>query len=728
MTRAGSLALAVACVAAASASVRADPASPPIDAAKPGGVAAPADAWPVAVVDRPLTLARGMAAVSLNSLSIWNPATSERSYFGPTAAFALHDRVELDAGLPQAICWDRGTRGCTGGSALDQSYLGLGFGIRHRDGLALAAGLTQTLVKASGPAEHATSIGFTARRTWFHRLALSGIGQLARWEHPADAASSGVAQTNQTRFYWTEQIEWQVIERLRVYVYGNPYRPIGGPATSRGRRASAAAPRWRSASAGCSRSAATPKTSGRRGRGSTRPTPPTAASLPASTICPGDAGRGAARTPAGARMYYPCPQEVAVAMTNQSPSKTTEAGPRRPPFRADHVGSFLRPPELLAARERYRLGEIDRAALRAVEDQAIRGVVAMQEDAGLLGVTDGEFRRTFFHIDFLEQLAGVATKGAVTVKFHNRAGDVDFAPPVMSVTGKVAARAAHPARRLQVPGERHHADAQGVDPVAHHAALPRRARGDQRRRLSGSRSFFDDVAAAYRAEIRSLGGGRLPISAARRHQPRVPVRSEMRRGVRARGDDPDELPRRYARFINAAIADRPAGLTICVHLCRGNFQSAWVAEGGYEPVAEVLFNELDVDGYFLEYDDERSGDFAPLRFVPRGKRVVLGLVSSKLGELEDAGRARAPDRRGGALRADRAAGAVAPVRLLEHRARQRHHAARCRRRSCGWWSRPLRRSGAGCSVRGLPLARLALSLTLSRRRERERRFGSALPQ
>jgi len=132
--------------------------------------------------------------------------------------------------LPISICWDRRARGCTGGSALDQSYLGLGLGIRHRDGLALAAGLTQTLVKASGPAEHATSIGFTARRTWFHRLALSGIGQLAiGWEHPADAASPGVAQTNQTRFYWTEQIEWQVIERLRLYAYGNPYRPIGAP-------------------------------------------------------------------------------------------------------------------------------------------------------------------------------------------------------------------------------------------------------------------------------------------------------------------------------------------------------------------------------------------------------------------------------------------------------------------------------------------------------------------
>jgi hypothetical protein len=225
-----SSALALVCAVAASASAHADPASPPIDAAKPGGVAATADAWPVAVVERPLTLARGMVSVSLNSLSVWSPATSERSYVGPTAAFALSDRVELDAGLPQAICWDRGTRACAGGSARDQSYLGLAFGIRHRDGLALAAGFAETLVKVSGPAEHGASIWFTGRRTWFHRLALAGIGQLAiGWDHPADPASPGVAQTNQTRFYWTEQIEWQVVELLRLYAYANPYRPIGVP-------------------------------------------------------------------------------------------------------------------------------------------------------------------------------------------------------------------------------------------------------------------------------------------------------------------------------------------------------------------------------------------------------------------------------------------------------------------------------------------------------------------
>jgi 5-methyltetrahydropteroyltriglutamate--homocysteine methyltransferase len=326
---------------------------------------------------------------------------------------------------------------------------------------------------------------------------------------------------------------------------------------------------------------------------------------------------------------------VAMTMTNQSPNKTAESGLRRPPFRADHVGSFLRPPELLAARERFRAGDIDRAALRAVEDHAIRGVVKMQEDAGLLGITDGEFRRTFFHVDFLEQLAGVVTKGAVTVKFHNRAGDVDFAPPVMSVTDKVAhvrpiqrddfqflASVTTRTPKVSIPS-----------PTMLHfrggrAAISAEAYPD----LDG---FFDDVAAAYRAEIRSLAAAGCRYLQLDDTNLAYLCDPEMRRGVRARGDDPDELPRRYARFINAAIADKPAGMTICVHLCRGNFKSAWVAEGGYEPVAEVLFNELAVDGYFLEYDDERSGDFAPLRFVPRDRRVVLGLVSSKVGALED---------------------------------------------------------------------------------------------
>jgi 5-methyltetrahydropteroyltriglutamate--homocysteine methyltransferase len=306
----------------------------------------------------------------------------------------------------------------------------------------------------------------------------------------------------------------------------------------------------------------------------------------------------------------------------------------RIPFRADHVGSFLRPPGLLAARAACQQGEITRPALRAIEDQAIRDVVRMQEEAGLYGITDGELRRTFFHIDFLERLDGVMTQGAVTVKFHTRAGDVDFAPPVMQVVGKV----------------RHRAPIQVADFQFLRAATTRTAKvsipSPTMLHFRGGRAaistsaypdlevFFDDVAAAYRREIAALAEAGCRYLQLDDTNLAYLCDSKMREGARARGDDPDELPRRYARLINAAIADRPATMTVCIHLCRGNFQSAWVAEGGYDPVAEVLFNELRVDGYFLEYDDARSGGFAPLRFLPRGKRVVLGLVSSKFAELE----------------------------------------------------------------------------------------------
>jgi len=312
----------------------------------------------------------------------------------------------------------------------------------------------------------------------------------------------------------------------------------------------------------------------------------------------------------------------------------TEAASKTIPFRADHVGSFLRPPALLGARERFAAGEIDRAALRAVEDDAIRGAVKMQEDAGLQGVTDGEFRRTFFHIDFLEQLAGVVTRGQVTVKFHTRAGEVDFAPPVLHVTETVK----H-VRPIQVADfeflaatTRRTAKVSIPSPTMLHfrggrAAISAEAYPDLD-------AFFDDVAAAYRAELRALAAAGCRYLQLDDTNLAYLCDPKMREGVKARGDDPGELPRRYVRFINAALADRPDGMTVCIHLCRGNFRSAWVAEGGYEPVAEALFGELAVDGYFLEYDDARSGDFSPLRFVPPGKRVVLGLVTSKTAAME----------------------------------------------------------------------------------------------
>jgi 5-methyltetrahydropteroyltriglutamate--homocysteine methyltransferase len=249
-------------------------------------------------------------------------------------------------------------------------------------------------------------------------------------------------------------------------------------------------------------------------------------------------------------------------------------------------------------------------------------------------VTDGEFRRTYFHIDFLEQLEGVETRGGLTAHFHSAKGEVDFAPPVLHVTGKV--RHAHPIQVkdfafLKVATKR-------VPKVTIPSPTMLHFRGGRgaisREAYPDMEEFFDDVAAAYRAEIAALGEAGCTYLQLDDTNLAYLCDAKMREGARARGDDPDELPRRYARLINSAIAERPAGMRICTHLCRGNFRSAWVAEGGYEPVAEVLFNELDVDGYFLEYDDERSGDFKPLRFLPKGKTMVLGLVTTKIGELE----------------------------------------------------------------------------------------------
>jgi 5-methyltetrahydropteroyltriglutamate--homocysteine methyltransferase len=305
-----------------------------------------------------------------------------------------------------------------------------------------------------------------------------------------------------------------------------------------------------------------------------------------------------------------------------------------PPFRADHVGSFLRPQALLDARERRRRGEITQAELRVVEDAAIRDVVAFQENLGLTGITDGEYRRTYFHVDFLEQLQGVETKGGIAVSFHTAQGNVEFAPPVMKVTGPV--RHVKPIQLADFEFLR------SVTKKTPKVTIPSPTmlhfRGGReaisRDAYPDLDAFYADVAAAYRAEIAALAAAGCTYLQLDDTNLAYLCDTKMREGARARGDDPDELPRRYARLINAAIADRPKGMTVCVHLCRGNFKSAWVAEGGYEPVAEVLFNELAVDGYFLEYDDARSGDFAPLRHVPKGKTVVLGLVTTKLSELE----------------------------------------------------------------------------------------------
>jgi 5-methyltetrahydropteroyltriglutamate--homocysteine methyltransferase len=307
---------------------------------------------------------------------------------------------------------------------------------------------------------------------------------------------------------------------------------------------------------------------------------------------------------------------------------------QQPPFRADHVGSFLRPRALLDAREKFAKGEIGADALRAVEDAAIRDIVRFQEDLGLRGITDGEFRRTYFHIDFLTQLEGVETKGGIAISFHSNAGNVDFAPPVMQVTKKVrhvksiqrrdfeflkSVATRTPKVTIPSPTMLHFRGGRGAISQAAYPAIE---------------DFFDDIAQAYRDEIADLAAAGCTYLQLDDTNLAYLCDAKMREGAKARGDDPNELPRRYASLINAAIANRPASMKICVHLCRGNFKSAWAAEGGYEPVAEVLFNALEVDGYFLEYDDARSGDFMPLRHVPKDKTVVLGLVSTKLDRME----------------------------------------------------------------------------------------------
>jgi 5-methyltetrahydropteroyltriglutamate--homocysteine methyltransferase len=298
------------------------------------------------------------------------------------------------------------------------------------------------------------------------------------------------------------------------------------------------------------------------------------------------------------------------------------------------VGSLLRPQALLQARDQFKQGRISADALREVEDEAIRGAVKLQEQLGLQAVTDGEFRRTYFHVDFLTQLAGVVEKGGIPVKFHKANGEVDYAPPVMQVTDKV--------RHVKSIQRRDFEFLKSVTRSTPKVTIPsptmlhfRGGRGaisrDAYPELDG---FYADVAAAYSAELQSLAEAGCNYVQLDDTNLAYLCDARQREGAKARGDDPDELPRVYARLINAAIANRPQGMTICIHLCRGNFRSSWAAEGGYEPVAKVLFNELNVDGYFLEYDDARSGDFGPLRHVPKGKTVVLGIVSTKLGSLE----------------------------------------------------------------------------------------------
>ncbi|WP_141584710.1 5-methyltetrahydropteroyltriglutamate--homocysteine S-methyltransferase [Actinomadura sp. WMMA1423] len=309
----------------------------------------------------------------------------------------------------------------------------------------------------------------------------------------------------------------------------------------------------------------------------------------------------------------------------------------RPPFRADHVGSLLRPPALLTAREEHAQGRIDSAALAEAEDAAIREAVRMQREAGLRSATDGEFRRTSWHMDFIYRLGGISPADEkIKVRFHGAAGDIEFTTAALRVHDRVRLEdtifADHFAFLRDAVGE-------GVTPkltipspnMVHYRGGPAAIDPEV---YPDVEEFWADLAAAYAEQVRRLGamGCRYlqldDTSLAYLNDP------AQRALVTERGDDAEHLHLRYIRQINAAVAGRPEGMNVTTHMCRGNYRSSWTAEGGYDFVAEALFGELDVDGFFLEYDDARSGGFEPLRFVPPGKMVVLGLVTTKRGELE----------------------------------------------------------------------------------------------
>jgi methionine synthase II (cobalamin-independent) len=307
-----------------------------------------------------------------------------------------------------------------------------------------------------------------------------------------------------------------------------------------------------------------------------------------------------------------------------------------PPFRADHVGSLLRPPELLRAREEHAAGRLDDAGLRAAEDGAIREAVRLQEAAGLRSATDGEFRRASWHMDFIYQLDGITKEaGHISVRFFNPEGEIEFTPAALHVNGRLGVSEAifgdafrflrenvtNAVPKLTIPSPsmvHYRGGRAAIDPSVYPDL-------DQ---------FWDDLSAAYAAEVAALAAAGCTYlqlddtSLAYLNDPR------QREMIASQGADAEHQHLRYIKQINAALAGRPASMAVTTHSCRGNFRSSWVAEGSYDFVAEALFNELQVDGFFLEYDDARSGGFAPLRFVPKGKVVVLGLVTTKRPTIE----------------------------------------------------------------------------------------------
>jgi 5-methyltetrahydropteroyltriglutamate--homocysteine methyltransferase len=308
-----------------------------------------------------------------------------------------------------------------------------------------------------------------------------------------------------------------------------------------------------------------------------------------------------------------------------------------PPFRADHVGSLLRPQRLLQAREDHAAGRLDADGLRAVEDEAIAEVVRRQEEIGLRSATDGEFRRESWHMDFIYQLDGITKEaGHISVKFHKPDGDIEFTPAALHVDGRLGVSRTIfgdafeylrgsvtrnvPKLTIPSPSMVHYRGGKAAIDESVYPTLE---------------EFWSDLVAAYRDEVRRLG--ELGCTYLQFDDTSLAYMNDphQREYIASIGGDPERQHVEYIRHINEALSERPDGMRVTTHMCRGNFRSGWAAEGGYDFVAEALLNDLEVDGFFMEWDDERSGGFEPLRFLPKGeKQVVLGLVTTKRGELE----------------------------------------------------------------------------------------------
>lgn len=303
-----------------------------------------------------------------------------------------------------------------------------------------------------------------------------------------------------------------------------------------------------------------------------------------------------------------------------------------PPFRADHVGSLLRPAALKQARSGRERGEIDAAALKAVEDREIERIVAKQESIGLQGITDGEFRRAFWHIDFLEQLDGVESyAGERKIKFQGPQPK----PVLLRVKGKLGTFSGHPMIehfKFVAAKTRRTPKMTIPSPAALHFRYGRDAVPESI--YPSMDDFYRDLGQTYRQAVRAFADAGCRYLQIDEVYLAYLCDPQLRRQLIDRGDDPDALVHIYADMINAAISDIPADMVVTMHLCRGNFRSTYVASGGYDPIAEVLFNTVNAHGYFMEYDSARAGGFEPLRFLPKNKTAVLGLVTSKSGRLE----------------------------------------------------------------------------------------------